>query len=121
MKKLQYFVGKVCTIFVTPINRNFKEENPASFPQQMYVYFLGIVESIDEDGVWLIQLHKNLKSFWKHEQIVGIAEEEMLNPDDESDAAEIDKIKKSDETARNNLIKENPYIDPVALANLAKS
>jgi hypothetical protein len=93
MNNLQHFIGKVCTVFTLPINRNFKEENPKTFVEQSYFYFLGVIESVDEDGILVTQHETGLKSYFFKPNIVGIAEEEVLYPDNEQDAKIIDKIK----------------------------
>lgn len=73
-----YFQNKVCTIFTSQINRDFKTENPETYPKQLYVYFVGLINSIDNDGILLSQLNSNLKTFIYHNSIVGIAEEEVI-------------------------------------------
>jgi len=88
MQNLNHFIGKVCTVFTSPINRNYKEE-------QLHNYFLGVVESVDSEGISLGQLTGNLKTFLFFPHIVGIAEEEVLNPDDPQDAETIGKLKEA--------------------------
>jgi len=76
---LQYFVGKFCTILTTPINRDFKEENPASFPKSVFHYFLGFVESIQPEYIIVSQPATGLKTVFFRSNIVGLAEEEVLD------------------------------------------
>lgn len=117
MDKLQYFIGKVCTLFVHPISRDFKTENPASYPKQIYVYFVGLIDSIDKSGVWMTQLQTSLKTFWKWESVVGIAEEQVLDPNNEKDAEEIKQLKeKSFNAIQKN--QNGQYVDPAALSEL---
>lgn len=108
VNELKYFVGKVCTIFTCPINRDFKSENPTVYPKQVYVYFLGKIDSITESGIMLSQLLTGLKTFLFLSQVVGISEEEVI--DEKKHAQEIEAFKKQ----------SNPYVDPNALANLVK-
>ena len=92
---LQHFVGKVCTIFTTPINRNYKEENPQTFPEPMYHYFTGRIESIDALGILVSQVltPEKCKSYFFWQNLVGIAEEAELSPNIPEHASEIQKIK----------------------------
>lgn len=121
IRKLQYFVGKACTIFTTPINRNYKDENPGTFPKQMIVYFTGFVSEIDDSGVWLTNPMTGKQSFWAMTHLVGIAEEEVLDP--KKDAAEIAQMQRVKETAKTQLEKiktgDGPYVNPEALANIS--
>jgi tartrate dehydratase beta subunit/fumarate hydratase class I family protein len=100
IKNLQHFIGKVCTIFTQPINRNFKEENPETYPEQPYIYFVGVVEAIDEYGVLITQPTTGLKSYFFLRNLVGIAEEEVLDPKNEKDAKTIDHIKNANAEIR---------------------
>jgi hypothetical protein len=100
-KQLEYFLGKVCTIFTIPINRDFKAENPTTYPQPVFHYFVGKVIEIDEKGVFLQQWNNNkkLKSYFFIEHIVGISEEEVLDPTRPDDAKVIQDFKKINEKA----------------------
>ncbi|RDJ35628.1 MAG: hypothetical protein DWQ19_12485 [Crenarchaeota archaeon] len=102
---LKYFTGKMCTVFTHPINRNFKEESPETYPKQAYIYFVGVVEEIDSEGVWITQATTGLKSYFFKHSLIGIAEEEVLNPDNEEDAQVIDKIKSNNEEIRQKMDK----------------
>jgi len=92
---LKTFVGKYCTVFTVPINRNFKEENPGTFTEQVTNYFMGRVLEVDSEGLVLEQATpERLRTFFFREHIVAIAEEEVLNPQDPRGAARIQEIKK---------------------------
>ena len=67
VSKLQYFVGKACTIFTQPTNRSFDDMQHANC-------FVGIVESVDPDGIWLKHPNDGRKSFFML-PVVGIVEE----------------------------------------------
>ena len=88
-----YFIGKICSVFTVQTNRNFKEENPATYPQQVYQYFLGLVEAFDQEGVVLQQLNSNRKTYICTHQLVAIAEEEIMDPSDPKDAVVINELK----------------------------
>lgn len=105
-KELQYFIGKICTVFTVPLNRNFKEENPGSYPEPIFVYFIGLVESITDQGITLQQVanvnsKKPLKTYYFLDKVIGIAEEEALDPNDETDKNIINTIKKRHDVEKN--------------------
>lgn len=106
---INYFKNKFCTVFLTQINRNFKEENPGTFPQPLYNYFSGWVEDIDLDnnGIWLIHPTSKCRSFYFFPHIAGITEEEVLNPENAEDAQKILELKKINEEAKKELETEN--------------
>ena len=83
MSKLDYFKGKVCTIFTSPTTRFFDESQHANV-------FVGLVDDVDEVGVWLFQLSAKKKSFFSHRYLVGIVEETVQMFTD-SEAREIRK------------------------------
>lgn len=125
-KKLQYFVGKVCSIFTTETNRDFAKENPNTFLKVVYNYFMGVVESIDDDGIWInqIPLENGAKSFFSWKFIVSIAEEPVLNPNDPKNAEIIEQFKALKEDTKKNLavkppeVNANPYFNPDELSDL---
>jgi hypothetical protein len=136
MKGLEYFIGKICTVFTVQTNRDFKSENPQTFPQPVFHYFVGRVVEVNQKGVMIEQWNnaKKLKTFFFIDHIVSISEEEILNPSNPDDKQIIDEYKRINETyakkANENLeslkkqqesISKNPYIDIDSLANLAKS
>jgi hypothetical protein len=83
MSKLHYFKGKVCTVLTSPANRHFDDTQHANV-------FVGLVEEIDELGVWLIQLAEKKKSFFTHRSLVGIIEE-TVTVFNEDEAKEVRK------------------------------
>jgi hypothetical protein len=87
---LQYFVGKICSIFTKPVQRDFRLEGP-NYLQQLLQYFLGTVESIDEYGMLLTQ-RTGLKIYIFREHLIAIAEEEVLDPEKPKDAEVIKAI-----------------------------
>ena len=101
IRQLEYFLEKVCTIFTIPTNRDFKSENPTTFPQPVFHYFVGKVLEIDEKGVTLQQWNNNkkLRSYFFMQHVVGISEEEVLDPNRPEDAKVIEDFKKINENA----------------------
>ena len=78
----EYFIGKSCTIFTTPINE-FKTENPSTYPPKLIDYFVGFVESINENGVLISQASTGLKTWFYKSHVIGIAEEALEIPEPE--------------------------------------
>lgn len=101
-KNLEYFLGRICTVFTVPTNRDFKSENPQTFPQPVFHYFVGRVLEINESGIFIEQWnnHKKLKTFFFIDHIVSISEEEILNPEDPKDREVIEEYKKANKEVR---------------------
>ena len=112
----KHFIGKLCTIFTVPTNRDLRAENPNNYPQILYKYFMGVVESIDRDGLLLTQATTGLKSYFFRDQIVAIAEEQLLDPDNPEDA----KVIETFEPMPPPQMSDGPFIDPDALLELSK-
>jgi hypothetical protein len=112
-KALNYFVGRICTVFTTPINRNFKEENPATYPQQLVVYFTGVVDAVDDTGITLSQLDNGLKSYFFRSHIIGIAEEEVLDPSKPEDQAKINQMQTLKDEPPAMVTTDNPAGNPL--------
>jgi hypothetical protein len=100
-KGLEYFVGKVCTVFTVPTNRDFKSENPQTFPQPVFHYFVGKVLEVDGRGLALEQWNsdKKLRTFFFVDHIVAVSEEEILDPSNPKDRALIEDYKKTSEAS----------------------
>ena len=71
MEKFNYFVGKICTIYTNPTNRQFDE-------QQFANSFMGRVESIDQFGVWILLLPEFKQKAFFPAPIVAIIEEKWI-------------------------------------------
>jgi hypothetical protein len=120
---LDYFVGKICTVFTVPTNRDFKEENPQTFPQPIFHYFVGKVIEINSKGICIEQWNnsKKLRTFFFADKIVSISEEEILDPSDPKDLKLIEEYKQINESTMKDVAEEvakqkedvekNPYID----------
>jgi hypothetical protein len=101
MNGLNYFVGKVCTVFTVQTNRDFKSENPQTFPQPIFHYFVGKVLEVTQKGIFMEQWNssKKLRTFFFMEHIVSISEEEILNPSDPKDREIIEEFRKVNESS----------------------
>ncbi len=107
-KNLGYFVGKVCTILSRPINRQFDEK-------QSNDYFLGIVECVTEDGIFTTHTITGCKNFYLLKNIVGICEEQVLDPSRPEEAELIQEFKQKVTPSDN-----SPFVDIDLMASLAK-
>ena len=116
-ENLNYFKGKVCTIICRSMNRNFQEEGPKTYPTQVYDYFVGIVESIDQNGILLKKINNNLKSYFYHSSIICISEEEVIDdthPMKEKILKEFEESKKIERDIKSSVAKnttDDKYID----------
>jgi hypothetical protein len=111
-QRLQHFVGKICSVFTCPVNRQLDQS-------EIHTYFLGVVEAVDEKGILLNQIGTYQKSYFFFPNIVGIAEEKVL--DANQDAELIAKLKENaqqDSTPRRS--ENSRFIDPAALAKMAR-
>ena len=72
---IQYFVGKICTIFTSPINRQFDE-------RQNLDYFVGRVDGFDDKGILMSHVVSNCKNFYFFQNVISIAEEQLVDSDD---------------------------------------
>ena len=126
-KHLDYFIGKYCSIFTKPYNRDLYKENPKN-PGVVFQYFVGEVIAADESGVSIKRIMKGLRTFIPMDSIVAIAEEEKLDPNNPQDAKAIQGILEAKERAKNNpppqVSANNAFgaktLDPVALSKLAQ-
>lgn len=85
MNKLNYFKGKVCTVLTAPANRFFDDTQHVNV-------FVGLVEDVDELGVWIVQLTEKKKSFFRLNAIVGIIEETVTFFNDEEVKEAMNKL-----------------------------
>ena len=125
---IEYFLDKVCTVFTVPTNRDFKSENPQTFPQPIFHYFVGKVIEVSPKGICLEQWNseKKLRTFFFTSHIVSISEEEVLDPSNPNDLQTIEEYKKTNESsmkrAQENVdsLKKSKYVDIHDLSAFAK-
>lgn len=120
LKKI--FIGKICTIFTNPINRDYKSENPKTYPKPLYTYFVGLIEDIDDCGIYTTQIATGLTSFFLWTNVVGIAQEELLDPKNKKDAEVIENIKSEYKEKIKTIpaLKDGLYVDIENLDNISK-
>jgi hypothetical protein len=125
---LEYFLGKICTVFTVPTNRDFKSENPQTFPQPVFHYFVGRVVEVNHRGICIEQWNnaKKLRTFFFLDHIVSISEEEILDPSNPKDREIIEEYKKVNEDSAKTVsqtvesVKNQKYIDLEGLQGLVK-
>ena len=74
LEKLKYFIDKPITIFTAAIGRKFTDE-------QFNDYFTGICKNIYTDGIETVHSITKCKNFFFFSNIVGICEEQQLDPE----------------------------------------
>jgi hypothetical protein len=82
-----YFLGKYCTICTVTTGLKLNHESCIS-------YFAGIIEYIGENGIVTRNPHTNGKNYFLMKHVIGILEEQELNPNDPEQAKVIEEIKK---------------------------
>ena len=104
IKKLEYFVGKVCSIFTGPINRSFDEVRSRE-------HFVVEVREIDPDGIWGTHPYNGTVSFFPLDAIKLITEEVVLDPKNPQHAKMIQEYQeKTGEVIRSDV---SPHQAPV--------
>lgn len=106
LKNLEYFVGKICTIFTVQINFRYKEE-------AMMAYFMGYVDSVDTSGIIITHPQTKCRSFIPLQHLVAISEEQTLYDDNPEDAKLIEEYRqKNPITAEKLAIPPNAAVFP---------
>lgn len=83
IQQLQYYVGKVCSIVTSSMNRSFSEQISRE-------HFVIRVQSINSDGVWGTHPYNDeLISFFAISHIISIHQEVELDPNNPDHAAMI--------------------------------
>ncbi len=120
IKRMQEFVGHVCTILTTSVCKpNFTD---VQFPD----FFLGIIESIDEDGVFSRHPITGCKNFYSWPHVVGVFQEQVIEQNDPKYEEILKEIKSAPVERQANILPIDPasgkslYVDPDAMAIFAK-
>jgi hypothetical protein len=88
IKHMQYYVGKVCSIISTSMNRAFDE----SISRE---HFVVRVEEVNVDGIWGTHPYNNdMVSFFAMQHIISIHEEVELDPNNPEHAEMIKEYEK---------------------------
>ncbi len=110
VQTLQYFVGKVCSVFTVASNRNSLSEEHAR------EYFVARITEINVDGIWGVHPASRITSFFPLSHVTSIVEEWELDPKNPEHAAIIQKYEQKEEK------KEHPQTEVqfVDVKNLEK-
>lgn len=116
-KKLQDFVGKVCSILTSSVAKpNFSDTQFSDF-------FVCIIEEISEDGIFAKHPMTGCMSFFTWPKVVGIFQEQVIDQTDPQYENILAEIKKAPPEQQANIVPVNPgspYVDPEVMADLAK-
>lgn len=113
-KMTELFIGKICTILTEPIAKsNFSDPQFADF-------FTGVVDSIDEDGIFTTHTLTGCKNFYHFKNVVGIIEEQVLNEQNPEHKKIINDMIKSKENKINKDTNDSKFINIDELSDLAK-
>lgn len=115
MKPDSYFIGKVCTISTVAVNWNYK-------PEQMMDYFVGKIDSIDENGILMTHSVTGCKNYVFFNYIVAIHEEQVLYEGNPDHAKIIEEYRKEKPltAAKTTVNQPSQFVNPTAMADLAK-
>jgi len=103
-----YFTGKIVTIIVAPINRQFNEK-------QSMDYFVGRFDHISETGIWITHPTTSCKNFYFIDHVVSIVEEQFITKNDPNYEKIVTEYKNSVEKKPN-----SPYVDVNQLNQFAQ-
>ena len=98
MSNFQYFLGKVCTILTNQTTKQFSDEQHVNI-------FTGIVEEINDFGIWILMLPQRKRIAYFQFPIIGIIEEEVIPITDEEEKKIREKYATENiQTPPNNLV-----------------
>jgi len=59
------------------MNRDFQQEDPQKYPEQVFKYFIGVIHDITDYGLLIQQVTTGLKSWIFLSHVICIAEEQV--------------------------------------------
>lgn len=124
IKKLQAFVGNVCTVLTRSVCKgNFTD---VQFPD----FFVGVIESIDEDGIFSRHPLTGCMNFFYWPHVVGVYQEQVIEETDPRYEKVMEEIKSSPEKKGGVVPVDMPidisdneeikYLDPEAFNQIVK-
>lgn len=91
IKKLQVFVGKVCTVLTNSVcKQNFTD---VQFPD----FFVGVIDSIDEDGIFSRHPLTGCINFYSWPHVVSVFQEQVIEETDPRYEKILEEVKKTPE------------------------
>lgn len=117
MNYVKQFVGKICTIIVGPINRDFKDEaqlsgKPNIYPMNLLDHFMGRVIFADAQSLVIKHPVIGTETWFNLNQVVCIAEERELDPDNPEHAKAISSYKHTLEKRREQMQQQHQPTAP---------
>lgn len=116
--KLDYFLGKPCTILTQKINRDFVQRGETD-EMKFSDFFSGFVDHIDEDQIWMTHPVTECKSVFFTQYVVGIVEEQMKYENDPK-IQEALKNFKDGKLPKKEQPKNTSFVSVNDISNLAK-
>ena len=120
IKKLQTFIGKVCTVLTSSVCKsNFTD---VQFPD----FFVGVIDSIDEDGVFSRHPLTGCTNFYSWQHVVAIFQEQVIEETDPRYNQIMEEIKKAPEKKSGIMpvdvsgSQEIKFLDPESMAIIAE-
>lgn len=120
IKKLQQlYVGNLCTVVTVAGKQGFTD-------MQFGEFFTGIIESIDQDGIFARHHLTGCMAFYHWPHIVGVVGEQYLDPSNPEHAKIIEELQKqqSPQQATQVAVPTPPpgvqFVNPDVMANLAQ-
>jgi len=114
IQSLQYFIGKVCSVFTVSSNRNSLSEEHAR------EYFVARITSVDTDGIWGTHPSSHMASFFPLSYVVSIVEEMELDPKNPKHLALIEKMENQKTVNEPQVASNKQFVDVKNLEILAK-
>lgn len=115
-KLKESFCGKVCTVLTKTIAKtNFQDQQFADF-------FTGIIDSIDEDGIFAKHHITKCMNFFPLQHVVGILEEQVILDTDPSYEKLVEEIKSAPQEKNTNIpTNDSRFINPDFMEILAQN
>jgi len=110
LEKFKYFIGKPITVFTVHTGRNFTET-------QFNDYFTGVCQAVHIDTIETLHPITNCKNLFFFNNIVGICEEQQLDPENPEHQEIINEIKREVPVEQNDLQPNNSVNIDIDLLN----
>jgi len=117
MNYVKQFVGKICTVIAGPINRDFKDEaqlsgKPNMYPMNLLDHFMGRVVYADPTSIVIKHPVIGTETWFNLSQVVCIAEEQELDPENPEHADAIASYKQTLEERREQMQQQHQPTAP---------
>lgn len=105
LEHLQYFIGKVCSIVTTSMNRSFDEKVSRE-------HFVVLIQEIDSEGIWGTHpYNSDLVSYFNVEHVISIHQEEVIDPENPEHIKMIKEFEEKTGKKVNGDLKNSPQIE----------